>query len=63
MKIKYTTTIYNKANPYGKEKTCISEGVEIEKPSYLYGCENHVFLKDNRGIIYTIDKDKIIKIY
>ena len=63
MKIKYTTTIYNRSNPYGAEKTCISQGEPVEKPSYLCGCDNHIFLKNERGVIAAIDRDRIIKIY
>ena len=63
MKIKYKTTIYNKANPYGKEKVGIFEGEPVEKPSYLCGCENHIFLKNSKGIICAIGNDEIIKVY
>ena len=63
MKVKYKTTIYNRSNPFGKEKICISEGTQVEKPSYLMGCENCIFLKNDRGIISIIEKDNIIKVY
>lgn len=45
MKVKYKTTIYNRSNPYGKEKICITEGTQTEKPGYLLGCDNCIFLK------------------
>ena len=63
MKVKYKTTIYNRLNPFGKEKICISEGMQVEKPSYLIGCENCTFLKNDRGIIAIIEKENIIKVY
>ena len=63
MKVKYKATIYNRSNPYGKEKTCITEGMQVEKPSYLMGCENCIFLKNERGQIFIIEKENIIKAY
>ena len=63
MKVKYKTTIYNRSNPFGKEKICISEGMQVEKPSYLMGCGNCIFLKNDRGIIAIIEKENIIKVY
>lgn len=63
MKVKYKTTIYNRPNPFGKEKICITEGTQTEKPSYLLGCENCIFLKNDSGQIFIIDKDNIIKVY
>ena len=63
MKVKYKTTIYNRSNPYGKEKICITEGTQTEKPGYLMGCENCIFLKNDRGIIAIIEKENIIKVY
>ena len=63
MKVKYKTTIYNHLNPYGKEKICITEGTQVEKPSYLLGCENCIFLKNDRGQIAVIEKENIIKVY
>ena len=63
MKVKYKTTIYNRSNPFGKEKICITEGAQAEKPSYLLGCENYIFLKNDRGQIAVIEKENIIKVY
>ncbi len=64
MKIKYKTTIYNKKNPFGVEKTRISEGNLIEKPSYLTGpLENCIFLKNQNNQIAIIEKSEIIKIF
>ena len=63
MKVKYKTTIYNRSNPFGKEKICITEGTQAEKPSYLLGCENCIFLKNERGQIAIIEKENIVKVY
>ena len=63
MKVKYKTTIHNRSNPFGKEKICISEGTQTEKPSYLLGCENCIFLKNERDQIFIIEKENIIKVY
>ena len=63
MKVKYKTTIYNRSNPFGKEKICISEGTQGAEPRYLMGGENCIFLKNDRGIIAIIEKENIIKVY
>ena len=63
MKIKHKVTIYNKKYPYGFEKICISEGEPVEKPSYLSSSSDCIYLKNDKGIIYMIETDSIIKIY
>ena len=63
MKIKYKTMIYSKKYPYGIEKTKITEGVQVGKPSYLAGCENCIFIKNSKNQIFIINPNNIIKIY
>ena len=63
MKIKYKTMIYNKKSTHGKEIIKISEGVKVEKPSYLIGCDDCIFIKNSKNQIYIINPDNIIKIY
>ena len=63
MKIKHETTIYNKKYPYGIDKTVISCGNPVEKPSYLLGCDDCIFLRDEKNRIHIIEPDRIIKIY
>lgn len=63
MKIKYTYTLYNKANPYGAEREAVAVGVLCEKPSYLAGCENgFIFVKTKTQKIHIIEIDKIKEI-
>jgi hypothetical protein len=60
MKIKHIITIYNKNYPNGINKTVTSIGEPCEKPSYLMGCDNHIFLRDEKNIIHIIDINRII---
>ena len=63
MKIKYKTTVYNNKHPYGIERIRITEGEQVEQPSYLLGCNGCIFLKNSKNQIFVIEPEKIIKMY
>ena len=62
MKIKYNTTVYNKANPMGKDITRTAIGEEVTKPNYLV-CDNDlIFIKTDKNIIHVIEPTRILEI-
>lgn len=62
MKIKHKYTLYSKKHPFGIEKTAVSVGKLCKKPDYLHGCENCIFLYDDKKNIHIIEMRGILEI-
>lgn len=62
LKIKYTTTIYNRNNPAGKTITKISTGAPVEPLQFIKTNSDTINLK-NDNMRYFIEPKNIIKFY
>ena len=62
IKVKYTHTLYNKANPNGKQETHTTTGAPVKKPDYIRGGDNSIHLKAGKNI-YFVEPENIIKFY
>ena len=62
LKIKYTTTIYNRNNPDGKTVTKISTGAPVAPLDFIKTASDTINLKNDKWR-YLIEPENIIKIY
>lgn len=63
LKIKYTHTLYNSANPYGKIEKHITTGAPVAKPDYIGGSNDNTIYLKNENKLYYIEPENIIKFY
>lgn len=62
LKIKYTTTIYNRNNPDGKTVTKISTGAPVAPLDFIKTTSDTINLKNDKWR-YLIEPENIIKIF
>lgn len=62
LKIKYTTTIYNRNNPDGKTVTKMSTGAPVAPLDFIKTASDTINLKNDKWR-YLIEPENIIKIY